>query len=160
MRDVYPRNLSSRYSDYTNANSLREAQFNVEYLHELGLIKKPHAGHYATTLMASESPPPDSDAYISGLITARGIDFLEDDGGLSAILGTVTVKLHADTIRDLIDAKITESKAIPEQEKPALREALKGIRDEGLKQLTTKLISHGLDQGAITALQLREWLNI
>lgn len=39
-------------------------------------------------------------------ITAAGLDFLEDDGGLSAILGVVTVRLHADTIRALIDAKI------------------------------------------------------
>ncbi|UQI38830.1 hypothetical protein [Vreelandella venusta] len=110
------------------------------------MIKKPHAGHYVTTLMASESPPPDSDANINGVITARGIDFLEDDGGLSAILGTVTVKLHADTIRDLIDAKITESNTIPEQEKPALREALKGMKEEGLKQLTTRLVSYGIEQ--------------
>lgn len=42
-------------------------------------------------------------------ITAKGLDFLADDGGLSAILGTVTVKLHADTIRELLIAKIEHS---------------------------------------------------
>lgn len=96
---------------------------------------------------------------ITARITQAGIDFLEDDGGLSAILGTITVKLHADTIRDLIDAKIVESKSIPEQEKPALREALKRMKEDGLKQLTTRLISYGLDQGAITAQQLIHWLH-
>ena len=38
-----------------------------------------------------------------------GIDFLTDDGGLSAILGVVTVKLHSDTIQALIAAKIDQA---------------------------------------------------
>lgn len=33
------------------------------------------------------------------VITPEGLDFLVDDGGLSAILNTVTVKLHEDTAR-------------------------------------------------------------
>ena len=44
-------------------------------------------------------------------ITAKGIDFLEDDGGLSAILGVVTVKLHADTLREMLAKKIDASSA-------------------------------------------------
>ena len=43
-------------------------------------------------------------------ITARGLDFLQDDGGLTAILGTVTVKLHEDTIRDLLKTKLENSR--------------------------------------------------
>ncbi len=39
-------------------------------------------------------------------ITAEGIDLLEDDGGLSAILGVVTAKLHEDTIRNLVLAEV------------------------------------------------------
>lgn len=97
---------------------------------------------------------------ITARITQAGIDFLENDGGLTAILGTVTVKLHADTIRGLIDAKIIGSSAIPEQEKPALREALKGMKEEALKQLTTRLISKGLDQGAVSAQELWQWMSL
>jgi hypothetical protein len=39
-------------------------------------------------------------------ITPQGLDFLEDDGGLSAILRTVTVKLHAETLTELLSARI------------------------------------------------------
>lgn len=146
MRDVYPKSLSSRYSDYTNANSLREVQFNVEYLHELELIKKPHAGHYATTLMVSESPPPDGDAYITGFITARGIDFLEDDGGLTAILGVVTVKLHSETLSAL-EGKILASDEIPTEEKTRLLDRLRSLPEEGAKALVHEMVKVGLSRG-------------
>ncbi len=39
-------------------------------------------------------------------ITAKSIDLLEDDGGVSAILGVVTAKLHEDTIRNLVLAEV------------------------------------------------------
>lgn len=47
-------------------------------------------------------------------ITHRGMDFLVDDGGLSAILGTVTVKLHADTVKDLLAIEINHADLTPE----------------------------------------------
>lgn len=78
-------------------------------------------------------------------ITHNGMDFLEDDGGLSAILGTVTVRLHADTIRDLIEARIASSDK-PEPEKRKLLDALKTMPEEGLKRLITRLVDDGLSQ--------------
>ena len=48
-------------------------------------------------------------------ITAKGLDFLEDDGGLSAILGAITVKLDPDDLRALIAARIEESDLPTEQ---------------------------------------------
>lgn len=77
-------------------------------------------------------------------ITARGLDFLADDGGLSAILGTVTVKLHDDTIRDLIEARIVQS-SLPAEEKTGLVQELKKLRGESIKHLTMKLIDAGLE---------------
>ena len=63
-------------------------------------------------------------SYIYNLrITAKGIDFLADDGGLSAILGVVTVKLHGDTIQALLAAKIDEAD-IPPEEKGRLKTEL------------------------------------
>lgn len=73
------------------------------------------------------------------------MDFLADDGGLSAILGTVTVRLHADTIRDLIETRISESDA-PIEEKRRMIDTLKAMPEEGLKHLTTRLIDFGLGQ--------------
>lgn len=77
-------------------------------------------------------------------ITARGLDFLADDGGLTAILGTVTVKLHDDTIRDLIGSRIAQSD-LPEEEKRGLQHQLKELRGESLKHLTMKVLDAGLE---------------
>ena len=75
-------------------------------------------------------------AFGPSTITAMGLDFLEDDGGLSAILGVVTVKLHADAIRSLIDAKI-ETSSMPAEEKSKLRKILASLSEAGLKAATT-----------------------
>jgi hypothetical protein len=77
-------------------------------------------------------------------ITAAGLDFLADDGGLSAILGVVTVRLHADTIKDLIRAKIETSPMLPE-EKSKPRKAIDGLSEAGLKEATTGLVKIGLN---------------
>ena len=44
-----------------------------------------------------------------------------DDGGLSAILGVVTVKLHSDTIQALLNTKIDQAD-IPPEEKSKLKD--------------------------------------
>ena len=76
--------------------------------------------------------------------TPAGLDFLSEDGGLSAILGVVTVKLHADTIRDMIAAKI-EAAPIPANEKSALKRHLAALSETGLKAATTDLVKIGLE---------------
>lgn len=115
-----------------------------------GYAKNLHylAGHGLVELRTNPDRPRSNgpSGIVQARITAKGLDFLEDDGGLSAILGTVTVRLHADTIRDLIEAKIVESKDVPEEDKPGMIAALKGMREEGLKQLTQRVVGYGLDQ--------------
>ncbi len=77
-------------------------------------------------------------------ITAAGLDFLEDDGGLTAILGVVTVKLHAETIRQLVASKI-ENSELPEEEKSLLRKHLAGLSQTALQAGTSDLVRMGLD---------------
>ena len=76
-------------------------------------------------------------------ITASGIDFLEEDGGLSAILGVVTIKLHADTLRELLSAKI-ESAPIPPEEKSRLKKLLATLSETALKAGATEMVVTGL----------------
>lgn len=45
-------------------------------------------------------------------ITEAGVDFLEDDGGIGAILRTVTVKLDAEQLRQILAGKV-EALSIP-----------------------------------------------
>ncbi len=76
-------------------------------------------------------------------LTSKGIDFISDDGGLSAILGTVTVKLHDETIRNLIETKIMLSN-LPHSDKRKFVDALKQLPAESIKHLTMKILDLGL----------------
>jgi hypothetical protein len=87
----------------------------------------------------------DGDWMSSGArITARGLDFLADDGGLTAILGTVTVKLHDETIRELVATRIEQSD-LPVEQKRGLLNQLRELRGESIKHLTMKLLDAGLE---------------
>lgn len=79
-------------------------------------------------------------------ISSRGRDFIADDGGLSAILGVVTIKLHEDTLKELIAAKI-EASDLPQPEKHRWIAALRELRAESTKHLVLKLIDLGFAHG-------------
>lgn len=76
-------------------------------------------------------------------ITSKGIDFLENDGGLSAILNVVTVRLHQDSLAALLKQHIDTSD-LPPTEKAALSKKLETLSDEGSKHLLTKALDYGL----------------
>ncbi len=129
LRDCYPNGSD----EVVNLGDQEQSTGNLYYLRELGLV----------TLLDSE--------YMSGekaihqaKITAKGLDFIEDDGGVSAILGTITVKLHEDTLRQLIEAKVKVSNA-PEDQKTGLLKALREAPGDAIKHLTEKLLDLGLE---------------
>lgn len=142
LRDVYPRESSKVVSIGDPAEVLG----NLYYLRELGLVK----------LAASDFMDGTKKVH-HATITAQGIDFLEDDGGTSAILGTVTVKLHADTLRQLIEAKVQASD-IAEEEKSGILKALREAPGETTKQLITKLVDLGLENAPKAIPLIQTWL--
>ncbi|NGT16948.1 hypothetical protein [Achromobacter insolitus] len=79
-------------------------------------------------------------------ITHLGLDFLADDGGLSAVLGVVTIRLHSDTIKDLIEAKIAQSDLAPADKKRWI-DQLRSLPADATKHLVQKLVEKGLDSG-------------
>lgn len=81
----------------------------------------------------------------SAKITKKGLDFIADDGGLSAILNIVTVKLHADTIRKMLSSKIA-TQDISHDQKMTLLQRVKGASEKALEAATTDLIQKGLHQ--------------
>lgn len=118
------------------AHTTADLFINAAYLGEHGLLTH-----------IDGSPANDGSWYVSQFpmrITAKGLDFLEQDGGLSAILGTVTVKLHADTIRELLETKIMGSQ-LPPDEKRRFVDTLKELPCEALKTVTNKLVEKGLE---------------
>lgn len=82
---------------------------------------------------------------INGIqITRRGLDFLQGDEGLSAILNVVTVRFEADTLSAILTTKINQSD-LPEDEKNKLVEAVKELPAEGMKHLMTRVLDKGID---------------
>lgn len=131
MRKVYPAPI--REAPVGIKQDSREFDANLLYLEDHGLCD---AGLHGS--MSGEY------SWGGATITARGLDFLEGDGGLSAILGVITVRLHAETIRDLIAAKI-DSAPVPEAEKSVLRRHLAALSETALRAGTTDLVKTGLN---------------
>lgn len=77
-------------------------------------------------------------------ITEKGLDFLKDDGGLTAILGVLTVRFEADTIRTILQLKVDQSDLDPER-KQSMIDSLRELPAESIKHLTMKLLDEGLE---------------
>ena len=105
---------------------------NLWYLKEQGLVEG------ALDMSISQSF-----IFQGAKITAKGLDFLADDGGISAILGMVTVRLHADTIKDLLLARIEASHASPEK-KSWLRKQLDRASAETIKKIVGTVVDEGI----------------
>ncbi|MBB5875866.1 hypothetical protein [Xanthomonas sp. 3498] len=128
----------NQVSDFPGDNSLR---VNIAYLMEHGLVEAQFAHDLKNDPLLLQAK-----------ITAKGIDFLADDGGLSAILGVVTIKLHEEDLRQLIEAKIRESDEDPSQ-KQRLLDQLRELPAETTKHLALQLVDAGLRNWPV-ALQL------
>ena len=59
-------------------------------------------------------------------ITATGLDFLEDDGGVSAILRTVTIKFDLGDLRARMATRI-DSSDLPAEKKTSLAHAIRSL---------------------------------
>ena len=92
-------------------------------------------------------------------ITNRGMDFLADDGGLGAILGVVTIKLHDDTLKELIAHRIQSSDLGP-TDKAKWLGALRELPGETTKHLVLKLLDLGLDQASAAIESIGKYLGM
>lgn len=85
-------------------------------------------------------------------ITAKGLDFLEQDGGLSAILNTVTVKFHDDQLKQILAQHINQSD-LPIAHKQLLLDELSKLPAESIKHLVNLLLLDGYqNSGAIVGI--------
>lgn len=116
-------------------NELPDYSVNLAYLHEHGLIN-------ATIVRPMSGPA----QVAAACITAQGMDFLADDGGLGAILGVVTVRLHDDTIKAMIESTVLQSD-LPQPEKKKWIDQLRSLPAETTKHLVLKLVDKGLESG-------------
>ncbi|MDA4176434.1 hypothetical protein NY836_03220, partial [Escherichia coli] len=77
-------------------------------------------------------------------ITKDGIDFIRDDGGLKAILGIMTIRLHDETLCEL-ERIINSSTSATTEDKKKLLSQLRTLPADAIKQLTIRLLGQGLD---------------
>lgn len=136
MREAYP--LSVNFSDLPGQDQEKIA--NLYYLCGHGLCQ--YNGRISVDGFFQHG---------NAEITVSGLDFLEDDGGLSAILGVVTVKLHADTIRDMIVAKIESSNESADW-KSKVKSQLLQLPATVLTAATTGLVQAGINSVGLEVL--------
>lgn len=135
MTECFPNPISNEFLNTIAAEyDEDEIDGNLMYLEMHGLI----------TLEISRYLDGSRDVFIK-YPTQKAFDFLAEDGGLSAVLNVVTVKLHADTVRDLLAAKITASD-LPDTEKQTLLQKIKELPAEALSHLSTRLLDYAVDQ--------------
>lgn len=75
-------------------------------------------------------------------ITHTGIDFIEDDGGLSAILNVSTVKLHPSSVELLIS--VIDGSSLNPSDKQKMIDQLKSLPADSIKQILTELVNRGV----------------
>lgn len=128
--DVYPQVL--QYEELQEVAPGSSCDVNLHYLAEHGLLRM-------------QVHPTLEKSFIADIcITAKGLDFLQDDGGLSAILGVVTVRLHEDTLMQLLTQRI-EGSNLPQPEKQRYIDQLRELPAETTKHLVLKLVDAGLE---------------
>lgn len=110
--------------------------FTLNYLHEHGLIKTTH-GNLSTFVPNAR-------------ITAKGIDFLANDGGLSAILNTVTVKFDLDNVRELVETGLLTAN-VPEEKQGALKKAIQEAPGTVLQTAVSTIVGQGMSSPVETA---------
>ncbi|HGM6837236.1 TPA: hypothetical protein ACKP7D_000966 [Serratia marcescens] len=127
---AYPENaMASSFDKETIINAGNQKIFaNIHYLHEHELI-------------VLEEQRSDDPYYILDYVraTKNGIDFLLNDGGLSAILNVQTVRFHNDTIMAIED--LLSLSGLPEPEKASIVSRLRELPADAIKHLTNELIT-------------------
>ncbi|HDS1550636.1 TPA: hypothetical protein QEK98_002890 [Stenotrophomonas maltophilia] len=106
---------------------------NISYLEEHGLVKASYSGDKESGHSATVAS-----------ITHKGLDFIQDDGGLGAILDVVTVKLHEETLKAIIESKVLASD-LSESEKNRFVGQLRELPGEATKHLVLRLLDAGMD---------------
>lgn len=119
---------------------------------ELGALARYLQDHEMVTVLKNHTGDPEKPFNLIG-ITTKGVDYISETGGLSAELSVVTIRLHEDTLRELLIAKAQQSDG-DETVKGKLVDQLKSLPAEAVLRLSEKALDAAL-RGWPDALQ---WL--
>ena len=136
LEDLLASYPSSMKTGHLNATSLEmdEAELvrNLVYLKEHGLVD-----------ITSHVPVSGNVKVAAVKITAKGIDFLQDDGGLGAILSVQTIRFEDKELRDAL-IKIVEGSTSDTTLKSSLLTTIKQLPSEALKQVFSAMVGQGI----------------
>jgi DNA-binding PadR family transcriptional regulator len=130
-----------------------DTQFTRTFEHETGYM--PNLHYLKEHGLLTGAPTKTSHDLLNIKITAAGLDFLADDGGISAILRTVTVKLDAEQFRQMLTAKVA-SLSLEEEKKSSILGTIRSLPGEVLNKLAIKLIEKGVEHDF---LEILRWLS-
>jgi hypothetical protein len=77
----------------------------------------------------------------SGRITEKGIDFLQPDGGLSALAAPV-IRITPENLTALVDAAL-EKRGVSQEEQSIIRKSLEEAGPEAMRVIVQRLIDAG-----------------
>lgn len=130
LKAVCPRNLSLK--DFSSFAVDDNFATNLWYLEKHNLIK------------AHLSWNKDDSVTIGRMsITQDGVDFLEDDGGIGAMLKKVHIKFDSNDLKLIIASQIDKTN-LPGDEKTAMKNILTTIKSDGMKAVVTELVKTGI----------------
>lgn len=138
--------MSSTYPDFYNfnneycegADAYHKVVANLYYLQQHNLIEE------RSTLRSNAMDGLKRLQIHLPTINQNGLDFLADDGGLSAILGVVTIKIDPEQYRQILITRVQESN-LPSEQKHQVVSALQSLSYESIKHLSTKFVDLGWD---------------
>lgn len=115
---------------------------NTHYLAEHGLVQ---GGFEDVRMLSHDGPPEERFVEHQTIITAHGMDFLADDGGLGAILKTVTVRLDAAQLAEILARKVEQLAGVPPEEKASIANELRKLPAKAAEKLVEKLIDFSIE---------------
>lgn len=137
LSEVYPASIELDEKYEFGTDVYRKFVANLAYLEAHKLISE------KSILMPNTAGDYNAQPALSA-ITHTGMDFLADDGGLSAILGVVTIKFEVDQFRTILESMVLSSN-LPTERKQTIIDTLQDLPAESIKHLTTRILDVGWD---------------
>lgn len=130
-REAYPESIAGPSHEAFGLASPRDLYRELYYLQEHGLLAFRYVEYSGGGQLRDLR------------LTHKGVDFIAADGGLSAILGVVTVRLEAESIKALLTHAVADSDESPGV-KQALITQIRALPAEAVKEVATAGVHAGL----------------
>lgn len=78
-------------------------------------------------------------------ITAKGLDFLADDGGLGAILGVVTIRVDATQWAEHLASRVEQLQTATPHERSQIAKAIRSLPAKAIEKLSGKMLDWAVD---------------